>query len=211
MKIVITSGGKAPSRKLLIEELKGNSYLICADSGANCLHKYNIVPNMLVGDFDSIDKDVFEYFKNSDAKIVKYPSEKDYTDTEIALNMALDMKPDEIVLLGCTGTRMDHFLANLGLLLKCLENKVVAFIKDEHNTIMITKKSLNIYGKKGKTFSLAAYYNSVENLSISGAKYPLNNFYLNIGNPITTSNEFLDHEVKISFDKGNLLIIYPRD
>ncbi|MCY6372366.1 thiamine diphosphokinase [Clostridium ganghwense] len=211
MKIVIASGGMPPSYDLLYEELKEASYLICADSGANYLYEYNICPDILIGDFDSIDIQVLNYFKDNHTNIIQYPPEKDYTDTEIAVNKALELNVDEIVLLGCTGTRIDHFLGNLGMLLKCLSKKVTAYIKDEHNTITIADKSLSIFGSEGETFSLAAYSENVENLTISGAKYPLNNYYLEIGSALTISNEFQDKEVKINFDEGILLIIYSRD
>ncbi|MEL7598082.1 MAG: thiamine diphosphokinase [Clostridiaceae bacterium] len=211
MKIVIASGGAPPSLDLIQKELKDSDYIICADGGANYLYKYNICPDILIGDFDSINKQILSYFKAKGSDIVQYPSEKDYTDSEIAISKAMELNADEIILLGCTGTRVDHFLGNLGLLLKCLRKGIAAYIKDDHNTILIADKSLSIFGKEREVFSLAAYYENVENLTISGAKYPLNNFYLEVGNPITISNEFLNKEVKIKFDKGILLIIYPRD
>ncbi|WMJ82091.1 thiamine diphosphokinase [Clostridium sp. MB40-C1] len=211
MKVVIISGGDPPSYSLISKELKEASYLICADSGANCLREYNISPDILMGDFDSIDEEVLNYFTNKGCEIIKYNPEKDYTDTEIAVNKAIELGCDEIVFLGCTGTRVDHVLGNLGMLLKCLRKNITSYIKDNNNIITITDKPIALYGEEGKTFSLAAYYNNVHNLTIIGAKYPLNKFYLEVGSPITISNEFLDEEVKISFDKGILLVIYSKD
>ncbi|MCY6959478.1 thiamine diphosphokinase [Clostridium brassicae] len=207
MKGIIVSGGNPPSYELIEEELKEASYLICADSGANCLYEYNIKPDILMGDFDSIDKEVLSYFTDRGCEIIKYNPEKDYTDTEIAVNKAIELGCDEIIFLGCTGTRVDHLLGNLGMLLKCLRKNITSYIKDDNNVITIIDKPITIYGEKGKTFSLAAYYNNVKNLTIIGAKYPLNKFYLEVGNPVTISNEFLEEEVKISFDKGVLLVI----
>lgn len=209
MKTIIVSGGTPPTYELLKEEVNNNSHLICADSGANCLYEYNIVPDLIVGDLDSINKDVLEYFKDKHVKIAEYPPEKDYTDTEIAIEIAIKSGAKEIVLLGSTGSRIDHMLGNLGLLLRCLRQGVPAIIRDECNTIMICDKSLTIKGVKGQTFSLQAYYNNLYNLTITGAKYPLKDFYLKVGDPITISNEFLDNEVTITFSKGIVLIIYP--
>lgn len=211
MKAVIVSGGDKPSYYLINNEMKDASYLICADSGANCLYKYNICPHILLGDFDSIDEKVFNYFNTRVKNVVKYSPEKDYTDTEIAIEKAIELGCDEITLLGCTGTRIDHLMGNIGMLLKCLRKNVKATIKDNNNEIIIIDKPTTIYGEKGKKFSLSAYYENVENLSIIGAKYPLNNFYLEIGDPITVSNEFCDEEVKLEFNKGKLLLIYAQD
>lgn len=62
MKAIIVSGGSAPSRKLIEEEIDEDSILICADGGANCLYEYKIIPDYLIGDFDSIDKNVLTFF-----------------------------------------------------------------------------------------------------------------------------------------------------
>lgn len=212
MKIVIVSGGKAPSLKLIKEELKNSSLLICADSGANSLYEYDIVPDYLMGDFDSIDKKVFEHFNNcKKCSIEKFPPEKDFTDTELVVEKALNFKPDEIVLLGCTGTRVDHMLGSLGMLLKCLKAGVKCYVKDEFNIIQLTDKSIKLKGNKGDTFSLHAYCNKVENLNIVGAKYKLDNYLLAIGDGRCVSNEFLNNEVDINFTSGNLLVFYSRD
>ncbi|MCY6483995.1 thiamine diphosphokinase [Clostridium aestuarii] len=211
MKVVIVSGGTAPSDELINKEIEDCTYLICADSGANCLYEYDICPDFIIGDFDSIEPKVFEYFKNKHSNIIQYPPEKDYTDTEIAVNKAVELGANKIILLGCTGTRIDHSLGNLGMLIKCLKLGVSAYIKDKHNVVTITNKPITLLGSRGKTFSLVAYYENVDELSISGAKYPLDKFYLEIGNPITISNEFIEEQVEINFKKGTLLVIYPTE
>lgn len=63
MKAIIIAGGKAPSKELLKEEMKDYSYIICADSGANCLYEYGITPDFILGDMDSIDKKLFLILK----------------------------------------------------------------------------------------------------------------------------------------------------
>jgi len=93
MKVIIISGGSPPPKELLIKEISDDTFLISADSGANCLYLYNIKPNLLVGDFDSIDEKVMEYFIKNNCEIDVYPKEKDFTDTEIALRKGLSMKP----------------------------------------------------------------------------------------------------------------------
>lgn len=211
MKAVIVSGGTPPSYGLIKQELRDSSCLICADSGANCLYKYNIYPDVIVGDLDSIHENALKYFECKNTNILKYPREKDCTDTEIALDKAIELGANEIVLLGNTGSRIDHLLGNLGMLLKCLKLDINAIIKDEHNSISISNKPIKIKGNIGDTFSLISYYENVENLSIMGAKYPLNNHYLEIGSALGISNEFLEEEVDITFTKGVLIVIFSKD
>ena len=211
MKVIIISGGNPPSQELLTKEITEDAFLIAADSGANCLYDYNIKPDLLVGDFDSIDKEAFDYFKKSNCIIDIYPTEKDFTDTEIAVKKALSMKPNEIVFLGCTGSRVDHLLGNIGMLKICIENGVNACIKDENNNIRLTNTSTSLNGTVGQIFSVQSYGDEIIGLTIEGAKYPLNNYNLKIGQSITISNEFASPKVELKFKSGTLMIILSSD
>lgn len=211
MKSVIVSGGEAPSFELLKSELDSSSLLICADSGANCLYKYNMVPDFLLGDFDSIDKKVLEFFKNRGVEVQSYPSEKNFTDTEAAFYKAVEMESDEIVFLGCTGTRLDHIMGSIGMLKKSLDKGIKAYIKDRNNIIQILHRTSIIKGTKGDTFSLYAYCDKVSNLNIKGARYKLENYDLRLGDSRTVSNEFLSCDVEIAFEDGLLLLFRSHD
>ncbi|WP_102400629.1 thiamine diphosphokinase [Haloimpatiens massiliensis] len=211
MNILIISGGKPPSTELLKKEVEKCDYIICADSGANCLYENGIFPNMILGDFDSIKYEVLNSFKNAKCKIVTFPREKDFTDSEMAIEEGIKIGGDNLILLGFTGSRMDHMLGNLGLLNKCLKKGVKAVIKDENNEICIFDKSFKIEGEKKSIFSLQAYCDEVENLTIEGGKYPLNNYNLKLGDSRTVSNEFLDGQVNVSFSKGKVLLILSKD
>jgi thiamine pyrophosphokinase len=211
MKAVIVSGGRAPSVELIKNELINSSLLICGDSGANCLKEYKIEPNYLIGDFDSVNPNVLEYFKTKDCIIEKYPRDKDFTDTYLCMKKAILSGADEIAFLGCTGTRIDHILGNIGVLLKCLKNDVRAYIKDDNNTIFITNKSIVLNKTHAKYFSVYAYSEVVKCLSIKNAKFPLSNYNLSIGDPLTISNEFIDDDIIIEFKSGFLLIMICND
>ncbi|MBC2578970.1 thiamine diphosphokinase [Clostridium sp. DJ247] len=212
MKIVIVSGGNPPSYSLITEELEDCSFLICADSGGNCLYKYNIIPDYLMGDFDSISEEAMNFFlKQSKCSIENYPSDKDFTDTELVFNKALELGGKKIIFLGCTGTRIDHLMGNIGMLAKCLRQNIKGYIKDNNNCIEITNKPVKITGNYGATFSLQAYSNVVKNLTIKGAKYELLNYDLSLGDARTVSNQFLYEEVEITFDEGVILILYSKD
>ena len=211
MKIIIISGGNPPSKELLNGEITEDTIIIGADSGANCLYEYNIKPNFLVGDFDSIDKSALDYFKKGKCSIDIYPTEKDFTDTEIALEKALSLKPNKIVFLGCTGSRVDHLMGNIGMLKICLENGVDACIKDSNNNIRLINATTSLEGPVGQIFSLQPYGDEMIGLTIKGAKYPLNNYNLKIGQSISISNEFVASKVELEFKFGTLMIILSKD
>lgn len=211
MRVVIVSGGRAPSENILKRYTDEKSYIICADSGANCLFQYGYVPKLILGDFDSIDKNVLSYFINKGCEISKFQPEKDFTDTEAAFNAAVKLSPEEIVFLGCTGSRLDHALSNLGLLFRCLSLNIKASIVDENNCITLHDKSFEMEGKSGETFSLQCFGETVKNLSILGAKYPLYNYDLSFGDPRTVSNEFLNGKASIQFDSGIIMLLRVKD
>lgn len=212
MKIVIVSGGDSPSYELIREELKDSSFLICADSGGECLYKYNIIPDYLMGDFDSISREALDFFSTQENCVIDtYPKDKDFTDTELVLNKAVQLGANEIVFLGCTGTRIDHLMGNIGMLLRCLKLNIKAYIKDNNNIIEIADKPIRIKKEKGTTFSVQAYCDKVKDLNIRGAKFELEHYDLTLGDPRTISNEFLNKDVDIDFKSGILLIFYSRD
>jgi len=212
MKIVIVSGGTPPSYDIIKKELKDSSLLICADSGGECLYKYNIIPNFLMGDFDSISREALSFFSTQENCIIDtYPEDKDFTDSELVLDKAIKLGANEIVFLGCTGTRIDHLMGNIGMLLRCLKLNIKAYIKDDNNIIEITDKPIRIKKEKGTTFSLQAYCDKVQDLNIRGAKYGLEHYDLTLGDPRTISNEFLNNDVNIDFTSGILLVFYSKD
>lgn len=208
MKIIIVSGGTPPTPKLLQKEVEDCSYIIAADSGADHLHNYNLLPNLIIGDLDSIQTSTLQKLKKKNVVVEQYPKDKDFTDTQLALHKAIALHATEIVFLGCTGgKRIDHFLGSLGLLLECSQHNINAKIQDSDNIITLIDKSQTIIGIKNELFSLCAYSDLVTNLSITGAKFELANYNLPLGSPLTLSNEFLNSEVKITFDSGRLLLI----
>lgn len=208
-KIVIIAGGIPPSKQLLLKEITKNSIIIAADGGANCLWKYKIVPNYLVGDWDSISGPIIKPWERKNVAIETYPQEKDQTDGKLALKKAISLNAKTVTLLGCTGGRIDHLLGALGLLNQCSELNIKASLKDDLQTIFLIKESAVINGQTRQIFSLQAYGETVNNLSISGAKYPLKNYNLSVGDSLTISNEFKDRKVNIQFTSGKLLLIIP--
>lgn len=211
MKAIIVSGGKAPSKQLLLNEIKNSNLIIGADKGCEVLYNYNIFPNYILGDFDSADKDIIKAMEVSGCEKNKYKKEKDFTDTEIAFNLAVEKGAKEIVLLGGTGTRYDHSLSNLGLMLKALKMSIILKIIDDNNIIFLTDKSMILKGNKGDTISFHAYCECVKNLNICGSKYDLINYDLYLGDGLTTSNEFIGNDIKITFDSGILMVLYTKD
>lgn len=208
MKAIIVAGGIPPTKKLIMKELTKNTIIIAADSGANILWRCKIAPYYLIGDLDSIEYKVLNFWLNKNVIVEPAPTDKDFTDAELALKKALLLKVKTITFLGCLGgKRVDHLLGAFGLLDKCAKLNIKASLKDDYQTVTLLQKSTVIHGKIGAMFSLQAYGGTVKNLSITGSKYTLKNHQLKMGDALTLSNKFCGKKVKIAFKSGKLLLI----
>lgn len=211
MKALIISGGNPPSEKLVNSILNKVDIVIGADKGCDTLDKFNIKTDYILGDFDSVNVKTLLAFEEKGIKKYKFKKEKDDTDTKIAVDLAIEKGAKEIYMLGVTGTRLDHTLANIGLLGYCLDKGVRAYIVDENNYMYVTNKGLNLKGKKGQVISFRAYKEDIINFNIKGSLYDLKNYNLSVNDGITTSNEFVDSNISISFDSGTVMIIYTKE
>lgn len=212
MDVLIVSGGTEPSKELLLKYKSKASYIIGADRGCNALYKYKIEPDLIVGDFDSGDSEAIEYFQKKGVEVRRFNSDKDYTDTHLAYNIAKEMKDaKKIFLLGATGTRVDHLLGNIGLFLNSEEDDIKLEIIDDNNIIFIGKSGDKIKRIENKILSFHALSEVVEKFSIKGAKYELEEYDLKLLEPRAISNEFLNEDVQITFEKGRLLVVLSND
>lgn len=211
MKAVIVTGGKAPSEELLLRSIEDGDYIIGVDKGCNTLYKYGIKPSIILGDFDSIDSKVLDEYIKLKIPSIKFNPEKDYTDSDLAYEKAKEINPSKIIFLGATGTRYDHALGNIGILLKSLREGYKTEIVDENNRMFVVNKNSSFEGDFGHTISFHALSDKVAKFNISGGKYDLKDYDMTLLEPRAVCNEFLDTNINISFESGIILVIYPKD
>lgn len=211
MRAIIVSGGNKPSKELLMKHLRQDDYIIGVDKGCNALYEYGITPDEILGDFDSADLNIIEYFKNKNVKSQSFPPEKDYTDSDLGYIVAKERGFKEIIFFGATGTRVDHMLANIGIMIKANRENIHMEIIDDNNRMLIINKKTTLKGKYGELLGFHALSDVVKNVSIEGAKYTLANYDMTLLEPRAICNEFLDKDITISFDEGLILVIYSND
>lgn len=209
-RIVIISGGDVNEQ--LLQYIEVSDYIIGADRGALTLIEHGYVPDLALGDFDSVQeeqlariKQVSKYYNSCD------PIDKNYTDTELALQHALSMNPRSILLIGATGTRMDHTLANIHLLRIALDKQVPMTIIDQHNRIQLLDSQLVIQQEGYKYVSLLPLTLEVHGIELEGFAYPLHQATLTIGQSLGISNILVEQTGKISITEGLLLVIASKD
>ena len=212
---IIVSGGSIEKRCALeLLENKKADFLIAVDRGLEFLFKEKIVPTHIVGDFDSIDQTVIEYYKSETLiPIREFNPVKDASDTEIAIRMAIELGVSELWILGGTGTRLDHVMANIQTLMIAKEANVKAYIVDNHNKISLLsgKTVLEKNNAFGPYFSLFPLGGKVEELTIQGARYPLENHLLEPCDSLCVSNQFADEQVTIEYKNGTIILMETRD
>ncbi len=201
MKALIIGSGNFSKNALKL--LGDKYYTICADGGYDHAIEHGIVPDILLGDLDSVKT-------KADIKTITYPAEKNETDSEIALIYAIENGYKDIVLTGVTGTRLDHTLNNIFLLKKANECGVSAVISDEKNEIYYTASKLKLFGDRGEFFSIIPLCEDIC-VSVENAKYPLMDEILYFGKSRGISNEFLGQECIITIKSGSAIVIKSRD
>jgi len=186
--------------------------IIGVDRGALYLIEKNIQFDIVVGDFDSVNANEFSLIKEKSKKLIKLPCNKDLTDCEAAVDYSFEQGYDEIYLYGTTGHRFDHQYATLGLMLKYAKQGIKICAVDKKNKIQILPPGNHLLAKDGKKYiSFFAFSGLVENLSLSGMKYPLVGFDLTADNGLCISNEMQGLQAQVSFEQGFLLVIQSSD
>lgn len=213
MNTLIVSGGNI-NIPFLKEHIQNTFYnnIIAVDKGLEAVYKLNLLPNHIVGDLDSVTHEILEkYLSNTNITLHKYIPEKDYTDTDIALKLALKINSTHITIIGAIGTRIDHTLANIHILKYALEKNIPCEIIDEHNKIYLINSKTTITKTCSKFISLIPLTEHIHGLTLNGFKYPLNNYTLEIGKSLGISNEIVNNIATIDFDNGILIVIESKD
>lgn len=211
MKTLIVSGGNV-GKEILNKTIKNNNFnnIIAVDKGLEILDECKIQPNYIIGDFDSVNQKIIS--KYNEERTIKLNPEKDFTDTHMAIKLAIEKKSDYIVVLGGTGTRIDHTIANVHILKECIENKIRCEIINEKNKIFLINKSCYIdLDEKYKYISLIPLTTQVTGVTLKGFKYLLQDATLTIGESIGVSNEQIEKRAEVKLKDGILICIESKD
>lgn len=210
MKTVIFCSGSINDYKYCEDILRTADYIICADGGTRHTYRMSVMPDIIIGDMDSSEKTYIDYYILRGVEFRKHPADKDKTDTELCLEYAMEFS-DEIVLLGATGSRLDHTLANISLLRLGLEKNIRMSVVDSNNQVFLIDKSIELTGQPGELFSLLPISEKVEGLYTYGAHYELADATIELGSSYGVSNYFKSNKVRISIESGLLLVIKSID
>lgn len=206
MKGLIISGGNRVRRETLLENIE-DRYIVVADGGIKNLVGTDIIPDEVLGDFDSIDEEGKSFIEKNNIKIEKYPSRKDFTDTELCLEVLLKKGADDIIILGATGTRLDHMFSSMFLLERLKKESVAGKFIDDYNEVsFISNETVEVKKNKYKYLSIVPVSKEVC-LTLKGTEYEVENLKFNRFTTIAVSNEVKDEVAKIEIDGEGFLIL----
>lgn len=215
MVINILAGGPDELLPQLTDFSGENTVWVGVDRGVYHLLSRNIVPVMGFGDFDSVSEVELALIESKIGQLNRFKPEKDETDTELALNWAIEQNPAEIRLFGATGGRIDHLLANVQLLIKPLSlgSSTRISIVDKKNIVYLAGPGTHTIKKipEKKYISFVPLTLDVTNLTLEGFKFPLENRHISIGSTLCISNELINQYGTFSFSEGILIVIRSHD
>lgn len=223
MNIVIISGGSVSMDTALRFFRNHKTHMaIAVDGGLEIVQKLEaqlgqekVGLKHVVGDFDTVNQDVLKQYKRN-LKLVfhQYVAEKDYTDTDIALKLAVELigsTMGEIYILGATGTRLDHVLANIQMLKLPMESNISCKIIDDHNQIRMFQGTVTLNETYGKYVSIIPISNQLKGITLTGFKYPLDNQDTSLGESLCVSNQVVEFPAVIEIKEGTALLIESLD
>ena len=208
MKAFIYTGG-AVTEKNISERPGEDDLVIAADSGYRNAKKMGVVPNLLLGDFDSLNQ---SEKLPEDLEILQGPAEKDDTDTQLAVKVALERGAKQLVIIGGLDGRLDHTLSNLAILEDLASRHISAIITNGQNRVRFIRDSGVILMRDGfRYFSILAADPVVKGVSVDGCKYPLKKAKLLRTNQYAVSNEIIGNCALIEIKKGGAWVVESND
>lgn len=219
-KVLIVAGGESEiffEREILRK--KHFDTIIGVDAGLDTIKRMGVQADFVMGDFDSISPSVIleyaELRQNQGTRFLQYPSKKAATDLHLALYMAMKQKPEEIVILGATGRRLDHFLANIQILLGPLKAGVPTTIIDQYNKIYLMDQSREFKREElfGDYISFIPFTERAKGVTLKGFAYELEDAELIEGDSIGVSNELGSgcDRAYAEVKEGVLIVVESRD
>ena len=214
---LLISGGHI-NADYTVEYIKSKDYdiIIAIDGGLKAAENLDIIPDIVVGDFDTIDSGTLnKYAGMKEVEVIRLNPEKDLTDTQSAIERALSLGADYIEIIGGTGTRLDHTIANIHTLQMMIGRCSGAVITNENNRIRIIEDKYVIKRQEqyGKYVSFLPLTEKVQGITLEGFKYPLKDYEFNIKTTLSlgVSNEIVEDEATVSLKSGRLIMIESRD
>jgi thiamine pyrophosphokinase len=208
-KTVIFANGITSHPEKNKQYISSGDKIICADGGTLHALQMGLIPDILVGDFDSLPAHVLQEMKNKNIVIEQFPEKKDKTDLELALQTSERFDTDEVLILTALGGRMDQYLNNILLLTRSDWKQKRIRIADggQQGWILKGPDELALTGQMGDILSVIPITGQIDGLYLSGLEWSLTNEKVKRGSTLTLSNRFIENKATIKIKAGICLIV----
>jgi thiamine pyrophosphokinase len=212
LRAIVFANGELKNPESVVALIQKGDYIIAADGGTHHCIRLGIKPDLVVGDFDSLDEPEIAYLQTAGAYLVRYDPRKDFTDLELALEHALKNGATEALVLGALGERWDQTLANLLLpAAKSLSGLEIRLLDGTQEISLLRGgETCQMEGQPGDTLSLIPLTLEANGVQTQGLEYPLHQETLYLGATRGISNVFVERRASVSLEKGLMLICILR-
>jgi thiamine pyrophosphokinase len=209
-RVLIFANGELPDLNKARFLPQRDDYIICADGGTRHALALNLQPNLVIGDMDSLKEGQWQKLKNAGIPIELYPHDKNATDLELAIMRAIEREPQEILVIGALGGRLDHTLGNLALLSDIQLSAINTRFDNGLEEIFFCREQVEVHGRSGDILSLIPWGGPVQAIQTQGLRWSLNRETLYPEKTRGISNEMLSDTASVSIGSGLLLIVHRR-
>jgi len=207
---LIFANGQLPDIDKARSLLKNDDYIICADGGTRHALTLQVRPDLIIGDLDSAEQGALRKFKEEDVNIELYPRDKNETDLELAIKRALELNPEQIVIIAALGGRLDQTLANIALLTDPRFSTLDIRLDDGLEEILVCRDQAEVHGRSGDIVSLLPWQGAVSETQTTNLKWALHKETLYSDKTRGISNEMTSDTASISIGSGVLIIVHRR-
>jgi thiamine pyrophosphokinase len=209
MRAVIIAGGQTEGEGWQ-RWVRADDWIIGADGGAARALAWGLVPDLVIGDMDSLPESARSCLEARGCRFVEHPRAKDQTDLELALQFAVEEGAREIVVMGALGGRIDHTLANVLLLaLPSLTGVSIRLAEGEQEALLARSgETIRLEGAPGELVSLLPLGGDAHGISTQGLAWALHGDTLHFGSSRGVSNEMTSTEARVQVGEGRLLVVH---
>ena len=208
MRIIIFANGDLPNLEKARTLLRPDDFIICADGGTRHALALGVTPNIVIGDLDSITKDERRKIDEAGVDVIKFPADKNETDLELAIDHAVSLNPDQILILAALGGRMDQTLANIALLSNLQLANCNIRLTDSVEEIFFCRDQTKVEGRSGDIVSLIPWQGEVTGVFTENLRWHLHHETLYPDKTRGISNEMTANVATVSITSGLLLIVH---
>ena len=209
----IFANGRMGKLTEIVSIVQESDLIIAADGGIHNCKTIGIIPNVIIGDLDSMSSDEVTIYQEAGVDVIQFPTHKDETDLELALQFALKHELSEVIIIGALGARWDMTIANILLIANPLYTSLKMRLLDGTQELVLLRagERMGLHRCSGDTISLIPLAGDAQGIITQGLEYSLNNETLKFGSTRGVSNVFIQETAQVFLREGLLLCVINGD